>query len=171
MSRAINWLALSAEWLGPVHHNQPGLPASRTLNGLFMGALERVSDSEADFRARRLAMLAESHVPWCLPDTPCRWRWTAADGAPFYPTHLQIKELFAALYVHAVQPTHAFRAAQSKWRSIPLPGARPGEGPLESAQGAFLDADAAFGDAHVLWCMMALPAAQWPWVTHSTLWD
>jgi hypothetical protein len=184
--------SLSPMRLGPVAHGQPGLPPARNLENFHQG--NKVFRGETDPGGAPSAGWAVTQLAMYASDEPQRHKaaagtvagdgrrrnaplysvWRGPDGGPRRFSYIESRQFYCGFYERlatapgseAAADLEALRACLDAGYNLQIVGydARP----VGDIQAMYLDPSAPFGHELVLYALLALDPADYPWRRHRT---
>lgn len=168
--------SLSPKSIGPIHHNQPGLPPALNLENFHQGSKWFPGVSRAAFEANRLHMYMDPvphrHSPHSKnKNIPECFVWVDEVGEHKL-TYLESRQFYCFYYAEAVWKSKDFQNLRTRVDSgtnIIIHG-YDGYQPTEDINAHYEDTSRPFGHEVVLYTMLVHPREEWPWLSpkHNT---
>lgn len=172
--------ALSPMTMGPVSHGQPGLPPASCLENLHQGnkvfPSELASNGEPSdaWEACRLSMYQDPvprrHKEAAAVSKPVYSVWRSADGSERHYTYVESRQFYCRVYEQFAEASAELGELRDcldagyNLQIIGYDGRPVGPGPTAEALAAmYADPSAPFGHELVLYSLLTLTPAEYPW--------
>lgn len=165
--------SLSPGVLGPVDHQQPGLPMATTLRHFIQGSAARVGRhinpdgrtlSESFYVERRAVYTGQTNI---VGGTVAFFVHVGKDGVERHLTEFEFRSIACTHYERLVSKTKAYAKMRKKINegyNIVVAGPSAQEFDVYTdAAATYSNPKRAFGHECVLATMLALPPNKWPW--------
>ncbi len=168
--------ALSPKSMGPVEHPQPGLPPAKNLENFHQFSKLFPGEAMQDFRKSQEAAFRDPephrHKPQALlkkaganKNIPACWIWTRADGTVVGKSYIECRQFYCNYYDRFATESDEYPAlvkALDDGVNLRICGF-DGFMPDKTVMDHYLDDSRPFGHELVLYTMLTLPEAKWPW--------
>lgn len=183
--------SLSPMSMGPIEHKQPGLPLALNLenlhqsNKVFPDEVDADGQPTAQFYETQLAMYQDP-VPHRHKETSHRQNkplysvWVTNDGQTLHLSYIESRQIYCHFYEqHAIKSSdlHKLRDMVGQGYNLQICGydayvPQIGvDGLAKSLEKHYLDSSRPFGHELVLYTLLTLDPADYPWRKHCTIKD
>ena len=169
--------SLSPMRLGPVVHNQPGLPIAKNIENFHQG--NKVFPSEIDDKGNPLPIFYQTQKDMYLDDIPHRHKtipiapknvpvysiWVEKDGSEKRCSYLESRKYYCRFYEELAHQTDDFKKLKSiidEGTNINLIG-YDGYRVTKTIKEHYLDASRPFGHELVLYTLLTVEPKNYPW--------
>lgn len=167
---------LSPKSMGPVEHPQLGLPPAKNLENFHQFSKLFPGESMPDFRRSQKAAFRDPephrHKPQALQqkagankNIPRCWIWTRADGTVVRKSYIECRQFYCNYYDRFASESDDYPElvkALDDGTNLRICGF-DGYMPDKTIMEHYLDDSRPFGHELVLFTMLTVPEAKWPW--------
>lgn len=174
--------SLSPMSMGPINHQQPGLPPAKNLENLHQGDKAFPSEVNAqgqptpEFYQTQLAMYQDP-IPHRHKNTSSHHNvprysvWKLPSGAELHLSYIESRQIYCHFYQQFASQSKDFLRLQQLRRdgyNLQICGYDAYQ-PTHSLDEHYLDPSRPFGHELVLYTMLTVLPLEYPWIKHRTL--